>query len=354
MQKTASGKLVSLEICRFVAAFCVMIDHQVSFLAAQYPRAPRPLLGGLDLPPITPVLFFFVLSGFVMVTAHHQDFGRSRGWARFAWRRFCRIYPVYWLSLAIYLYFLWPVLPWHEIVRDITLSPFQPNLPELNPPAWSLRFEIAFYVMFCLALLPRIGRFILAGWIAVVAWHWLPRFFPHRFGVQHPFPARIDWHFFGVHEFWFFAGLLAGFCFIRYRWPRPLYWVLLAAGLLWLVIFSARAKWGFDYPAVPDIPLAALALAAVILSLSALERAGSLRPGAGWRHLGTLSYPLYLFHSPVLFAVGLLFYRHAGLRGDFAPAELFVLLLAVTLALTAAVTFAIDQPLQRILRGRRK
>src|ERR1700733_11841567 len=142
MQKQTSQKIISLEICRFIAAFCVMVDHQVSSISSVAPSFAEhgPILGGFDLPPIIPVLFFFVLSGFVMMTARHQDFGQLQTWPRYIWRRLCRIYPIYWFSLPVYLYFLWPTLTWHYLAGIFTLWPFQTNTMELNSPAWSLRF----------------------------------------------------------------------------------------------------------------------------------------------------------------------------------------------------------------------
>jgi exopolysaccharide production protein ExoZ len=147
-------RLVSLECARFAAALCVGTDHIVSFTAA---LRGGPVLHGFNLPPIIAVLFFFVLSGFVIYTAHHADFGDVRRLPRYVWRRACRIYPVYWLSLIAPLYFLWTQCSGVYLLDIATLSPFNNGITELTPPAWSLRFELAFYLMFGLALLPRLA-----------------------------------------------------------------------------------------------------------------------------------------------------------------------------------------------------
>ena len=41
---------------------------------------------------------FFVLSGFLMYYIHSEDLGRPRGLLPFAYKRFSRIYPSYWVS----------------------------------------------------------------------------------------------------------------------------------------------------------------------------------------------------------------------------------------------------------------
>lgn len=357
MQKQTSQKIISLEICRFMAAFCVMVDHQISSIASLSPAYAKhdAILGGFDLPPIIPVLFFFVLSGFVMMTAHHQDFGQLQAWPRYIWRRLCRIYPVYWLSLSVYLYFLWPTLTWHYLAGIFTLWPSQTNTMELNSPAWSLRFEVCFYVMFGIALLPVIGRIWLAGWIALVAWHWFPWTLPFRLLSTatgwHPILAGpINGHFFGFYEIYFFAGLLAGFSFVRWQSPNVAHWALFVIGAAALLMFTKLTDWGFIYPSIGQTPFIALSLGAIIFALGALERAGILRISLWWSRFGAMSYPLYMIHPPVIFLMSIFFYYHADMRMYFSPDALFTLLLTISLILTVAVTFLFDRPVQRMLR----
>lgn len=355
MHNRPPDKILSLELCRFIAAFCVMVDHQVSFIGAQNIAGPGPLLGGFDLPPIMPVLFFFVLSGFVMMTAHHQDFGRLERIPRYAWRRFCRIFPMYWLSLPIWLYFLWPTFTSHYLFKILTLDPFIGQFVELNSPAWTLRFELAFYLMFGISLLPYIGRLWLAAWIFLVFWFWFPNFMPFQHFAftrhWHPVaPAATQWHFFDLHEIYFFAGLAAGFILLRCRLPSLLNWALLAAGAAGVLAFTRLSAWGFGYPSIDQAPGAALAIGAFIYALSALEQAGALPVRAAFARLGAMSYPLYIFHPALIYAMLLAFYYHPAWRHAFTPLSLLAAFLIVTLALTAAITFLIDRPLQRALR----
>lgn len=57
------------------------------------------MFGGWVPPPPFAVQYFFTLSGFVMLTAHHQDLAKPKASLRFLRRRSCGIYPVFWLSL---------------------------------------------------------------------------------------------------------------------------------------------------------------------------------------------------------------------------------------------------------------
>jgi len=348
-----SGKFISLEIARFVAAFCVAVDHLVSLVGAQVTPA-RQILGGFDLPPISPVIFFFTLSGFVMMTAHGADYGRLDRIGRYAWRRICRIYPLYWLSLAAALYYLGPSASTPYLTKIITLSPFQDMLTELNSPAWSLRFEIAFYIMFGISLLPYIGRIWLFGWIILVFWEWYPLTFPFRLLTVHGWhlhvPPALAWHFFGNHCLYFFAGLAAGYAVTKWRAPRWACWALLAVAICGLPFLLRADQFGFGYPSANRAPLIALATGFMILALAFAEKAGVLRLPRRLGLLGAMSYPLYLFHPMVIFLTSIFFYYHPQTKAALPPDALFGLLLLISLGLTAAVTFLFDRPLQHWLR----
>jgi len=45
--------------------------------------------------------FFFVLSGFIIFFVHGKDIGKPSRLPHYVWRRFIRIYPVYWAVTLI-------------------------------------------------------------------------------------------------------------------------------------------------------------------------------------------------------------------------------------------------------------
>src|SRR4051794_11170095 len=44
--------------------------------------------------------FFFVLSGFIILFAHAGDIGKPQAWAEYLYRRWVRVFPIYWLYTA--------------------------------------------------------------------------------------------------------------------------------------------------------------------------------------------------------------------------------------------------------------
>ena len=346
-----ANRILTLEIARFIAALCVATEHLSAF-SGQYGAGSMP--GWLTAPPIAPVLFFFVLSGFVMTEAHYQDAGRLSRLPRYVWRRFCRIYPLYWLSLVPMVWLLWPIYGHkHLYMAEIySLDPFTPfQFWELNPPAWSLRFEILFYAMFGLALLPRARRYVFGLWLAGLTYQWYSVTFPH---APHPLPdilpPGVKWHMFDGHDWLFFCGIGAALLLARTTLRKDILWLALAV-LGGVLLNQIRLEnWGFHYPTKPLEPFVGILYAGVIFCLAALERAGALRPPRWTGALGTMSYPLYLLHPACSFLAGYIIVFKLHINHTVPAVLLFGLLITVSLAVTALAAFLLDQPLQRALR----
>lgn len=155
----------SLTGVRGLAAVWVVLFH-IQLFGAELgvkPLAGLPILRsgwtGVDL--------FFVLSGFVLMLVHEQDFSRLR-WAplaRFAWLRFFRVYPL--ASVVLLLILLLTLLDpafarayrHSGVPPNFTVSSFfrtlslatrwwSPTDGDWNQPVWSLSVEILGYAAF--------------------------------------------------------------------------------------------------------------------------------------------------------------------------------------------------------------
>lgn len=344
-------KLRSLELGRFIAAILVMLSHAAPFTNAHAAAGAAPLFGGLYFPGPLGVQYFFVLSGFVMANAHHRDYGRLAAIPLFLWRRACRIYPAYWLALCIPVFYLHGAMGWGIAGHMVLLDPWYGQ--EYIPATWSLRYEMAFYLMFSLCLLPYAGRLVLALWVFLVLWRWklaflVPFQVPVLGWLLHLCVAHAG-HFFDLFEVYFFAGLAAGYAYAKLRGGWRAWAVVLALGGAPFLVLLAREGWGIYYGSGALFIFAmAPAIGATMLGIAGLERAGVFRLGklAGW--LGAMSYPLYVFHEPVMLIID-----NEWPWGRLGAAQLYIhfsLLCIAVLLLSALVTFLFDQPLQRCLR----
>jgi peptidoglycan/LPS O-acetylase OafA/YrhL len=167
---------------RGVFAFWVVLGHLWVPAVPQFPRLvelARPALGGSLV-----VDTFFVLSGFI-ITYMYGERMATFSWAvvRDFWRhRFARIYPVYALSLALFIAFVAvtqrlsdPPIPSvvigpGSIVRNVLFLQSLPDGMVINPPAWSLPAEVVAYALFPLLVLAviRIRSASLAFGLATV------------------------------------------------------------------------------------------------------------------------------------------------------------------------------------------
>lgn len=242
------------------------------------------------------VELFFGISGFVIVGA----LARAPSVRSFLWDRATRIYPLLWITLiAISLVSiaagLWmpPFGDW--LLNFLAPPPFFP-IPQINPAAWSLGYEITFYALcaLCWALKQRGDRLWLA--VAVVAGTVLIVLFPRA--------ALMP------------AGVIAATAFALVPLVKRLAsspgLLLLAFLIGWRLLDLAS---GGDIATMNPLeqavgkwlPLAALAIPIALLGSLAMIGLvnGSGLLGSALRMqplqwLGTISYSLYLWHPVVM------------------------------------------------------
>ncbi len=147
--------LKSLTSLRFVFALMVFLSHATfvtdaqSFFFQQRQWLKQGFVG---------VNFFFILSGFILSYTYFEKINtiKSFQWRRFYLKRFAKIFPSFWFSLLLSVFFaaaLWQH-PNNIKILFANLFLIQAWLPDsyyqwfLNPPAWSLSVEVFFYLLF--------------------------------------------------------------------------------------------------------------------------------------------------------------------------------------------------------------
>lgn len=284
-------QLVTLQLGRAFAALSVLLYHTNATLAQ-----PK-YLGYSVYPSLWPadagVHYFFVLSGFVIWSAHTADLGKPQRAAAFFWKRFRRVYVPLWIVLLgiVPVFLLVPALgkggetaP-STLIAAFLITPFEHE--RLLGPEWTLRHEVLFYCMFGLAiLLPRVGSWLAAAWVALscVA-PWLGLAFPWSF-------IFADYHLL------FLLGMIAAWAYQRcVRVSSPLLlsigaclfagtWVLLCARFL---AKDWQSHWLFGVGAT-----------CLVLGAAVWERERSLEVSRAFTFLGDASYAIYLVHFPVI------------------------------------------------------
>jgi exopolysaccharide production protein ExoZ len=134
-------KLRSVQVLRAIAACAVVVLHAVPDVHAPVGGAGYGA-GGVDL--------FFVISGLIMANVSQ---GRTAG--EFLRDRLWRIYPLWWVAVLPWLFFL--PRGWPFVASSLTLWPIYGSeyyVPVLKV-GWTLSFELLFYLGMTLAIATR-------------------------------------------------------------------------------------------------------------------------------------------------------------------------------------------------------
>jgi exopolysaccharide production protein ExoZ len=337
--------LGNVQALRAIAALLVVVVHAYAVESTYLPgrpwTTPYHVLGtyGVDL--------FFVISGVVMLVSTATWFGEKSAPRRFLARRATRIYPPYWIVTVPVLiaYLLVPSAAGeHRSTPPDVLASFL-ALPQRGEPllvvGWTLTYELVFYAVFAVAL--RFARrylpLVTAVWLLAVVL--IGALGPHA----NPW-VRVLGSWFNLE---FVFGMAIGTLVLRGALvaPRVLFGlaVVLIVAVCVATAYSGREFFEIAWwrPWAVGAPMALLVYASL-----GLERRGVLAPR--WlRAQGDASYALYLWHVPVLGAVGLALHA-VHLHGT--PARIAIVFGGYALAI--AVSFVayrwIERPLLRLAR----
>jgi peptidoglycan/LPS O-acetylase OafA/YrhL len=376
-----SGHMRFLTGLRGWAALWVFMYHAWAF--AKHPPLNVELFAlSVELTPLfsmggAGVTIFFVLSGFLLATpfAQWQAGKRERpSLGRYFLRRVMRVFPAYYLQLAVLILIAWwtsgqaAIPDPASFIRHLLMLFMPPPLgvePNLNLVWWTLPIEFAFYLalpFMAFMLRPSRGLWLLLGCLAAM-YLW-------RHGVvvrlaDAPLQMRVHaaYQLPGSMDAFGFGMLTAVLHANRSNMPA---WLLsaptsnrlglLGIGLLLAAIYwlpGRRAEyWSDNLIFYAWTPALSLGIAAALLA--GVGGSGVLQKMFGNRYmvfLGLISYSLYLWHFPVLGWLAAASWYPSVTGGHLA--WILALALPVTLAISTLSYLAVERPFMMLNRTRR-
>ncbi len=341
---------------RAVAALLVVLLHaslpHVGIEEVLAPGTP-PWLGVFHYIGGFGVDLFFVISGFIMTVTNWNSFRIPNAGKRFFARRAIRIYPPYWFALLpilpVYFFARNQLMVSHVgvkigVIESILLLPQQTHF--FLPVAWTLVWEIVFYVVFSQFL--RLDRRHLAAalgvWLVVelvlnVAFGSSQNFYLHFLGQ----PLPIE----------FILGAGVGILYGRRTMPGALPIAALAiaaTAAAWTAISVLHIDLGAPDALAPVLRVSLFGPPAALLVYAAvaLERDGRLRVSAAISSIGDASYAMYLWHISILVALRQVIERIAP-AGPLAHAAVVISTLAVVVIVGLGVYRFFEKPVTRRL-----
>lgn len=351
---TKKSRLPTVQYLRGLAALMVVFTHTGG--TATIPKYfGKDLFAAVYQGGAVGVHLFFVISGFIVayVSLSTNTLARALTPKTFFRRRFIRIVPFMWICVVGHgtLMFLGrdtASFPVAAYIRSLFLFPVGEVLPNVT---WTLRHEMAFYLVFGFSLLfSTRRRTVLIIWIvSPLLWLLASKSFPQL----HVGVIEMANFFFSSYNLLFGFGVVIGLAFLRgrftWRWQSGNTFLICAALCVGL-LFAANCLNSIGI-------LNKLAYNTIIGGISACVLVCALllkpRSHSGAFHkmgllLGDASYSIYLTHSAVISCI-------FGVWAKFEKTPNPVLLAVVTAALCCLggvlVHRVVEKPLIKFLRA---
>lgn len=336
----SQGMIESIQAMRGLAAVGVAAYHVYLIMLQQTGVATFETIsryGYLGVP------FFFVLSGFIVTLAHGADVGHPGRLGRYVWSRASRVYPIYWLltlgfmaaamiGLAEVDFSLSPV----GVLENLLLIHLTPDFgPAPLKVAWTLFFEIRFYILFGLAILNlRLALSVGGAWLVAML-------------VLDPVNAFAR----EALSFWNLSFLFGVAGAVGYaRLPSTAWRYLVPAGLLVGGVSLALT----DVLALRDLTSASilpvsLGFALLILGLALAEKQHKFSAGRFLRLLGDASYSVYLVHSAVI-SVAIMLVSRLPVLAELPGSVVYFPVLVGAVFAGVVIHWLIEKPLLRTMK----
>jgi peptidoglycan/LPS O-acetylase OafA/YrhL len=335
----SNRSLKLVQSARGVAATAVVAFHAAIYLGQR--NGQGPLFDNWLHAGCLGVDFFFVLSGFIIMYAHGNDIGHPEALKSYAWKRFTRIYPTYWIvtSAALILSFAHhgaPQLSSPQWLTTLSLVRFDGFHTPLDQ-AWTLFFEVLFYAVFAVLIVNKRVGLVLGGvWLAAILFNFT--YYTHGdFGAVQTLLSACNLNF--------LLGVLVAVAYRRL--PAAAAFSIAAAGVATIGAFivfehfhgeQLQARWIY-----------ALGFAAVLLGIVKLEATREIKVSGPMKLIGDASYSIYLAHV-LLIGVVLRILQVGGLVWLLPDTLLFFVCVLGALALGCAFHLYVEAPLMRAFR----
>jgi peptidoglycan/LPS O-acetylase OafA/YrhL len=340
-------KLKSIQALRSIASLMVVGDHLPRVEGKLFHDGLMSKFGaagaiGVDL--------FFVISGFIMIVTTWDAFATNGASGRFLERRVLRIYPPYWVAflaflcvsaIAPHLQRAGPLNAW-TVVTSLLLIPHESG--PIMFVAWSLAYEMYFYLVFASALrFPRDRlRTFIATWIVATLVLNVVSFYVHNVVLS----------FVGNPlTFEFIAGVGIGVLVHERRVFAPR--AILICGVLLTIavaVYSSRfdgfGTYSLDwYRVVAATP----GMAMIVYGAVTLEEQTRLSVASALVRMGDASYTTYLWHGMLLgtFTAAVAHFRP---HGTIADAAFLLGGYAVVIVGSQIIYRIVEAPLVRLLQ----
>ncbi|PGZ98150.1 hypothetical protein COE51_12125 [Bacillus pseudomycoides] len=278
----ASRAIVPLLVLTFHMSFVVNEHFNYNFLNL----TKLEQIGGAD--------YFFVLTGFMIFYVYFKDIGNKEKFRPFLIKRFIGIYPFYWIVTCIVcvFFFFIPVGYGYShsvktILGSLSLFPWQED--PIIYSAWSLRYNIFFYLIFSCLIFSKgkTLRYLIGLWITLILFINLSDIEIENYLISFIF-NKVNLNF------------VLGCCcaYISLKFPikhGKLFVTLGVSGYIftWITVLN-------DLMQLDTFIMYSISAMFLILGLVSFDMNKNVRIPKIFNYLGNASFSIYLTHPPFL------------------------------------------------------
>lgn len=315
-------KYKSIQLLRGVAALMVVMQHShIAFSPVE--KTQLWWWPGFSDFGYLGVSVFFVISGFIIAQVlSAKDFSLRD----YLWHRFMRIYPLYWIVMAVGFYYYY-TRNWFKygvdslgavgLIKSFLIFPLEGH--PFWEPGWSLEHEVIFYAI-AAVVAPVLGLWRLGG--IMIALGTTGMFFQ----------LGWDYHLFSEVQIFFGAGIVA-YLLKDHAWRASIPVAVVTLALAYGQYYGAF-EIGTKFASVAY----AIGVAALIIGLVDIEKRG-LNIWTFFVLLGNVSFSLYLWHWLIIPLAS----RWRVVGGE--PELWRWIIIAVSIFAAVISYFAIEKPL---------
>lgn len=338
----ASRNLNGVQTLRGIAALMVVVHHTLSeattYLSATF-QTPSGAAG---------VDIFFVISGFIMLYISYPTEQPATKPVAFLTSRILRIYPFYWVCLAL-AFVLWQLGLYRSMHPDLSLSLRStllfPSDKYILGVSWTLVYEIYFYLIFAVCLTFRSRKISTIATISAVVFLFL---------ASHLLPQGTARKFMGDSiALEFCLGLILAYLFMNSMLSAKLWRFGWVVGFAAIALTPALLPYGDPEVGYGQLRVLIWGLPAALIVGSFLFIDTARGPFLRWTILlGNASYALYLTHPFAMTAYARLLRYHTEVA-SMPQIALIPVVVGVCVAVGMAAHPLVEKPLTNWLRARR-
>jgi len=281
-----SARLDFVDGLRGIAALAVVLAHACTQLSATFRAYVEPYfyLGNWG------VVLFFICSGFILPISLERQGSLARFWVR----RFFRLFPLYWVNVVIIAAFGLgearlvlsgpPARSIPIFLANLTMFQAFMGIPHLMAMYWTLTLELLFYILISVLFLLKLNACISYATLALIV---------ISIGAELVIPLPFAFSY-STHLILILVGLVA---YRRHSGAlRPAVGVAVALLTPLMLVIPQLVDLHNSQQQLAWV--VAQVLACACFGVAYLLRARPVHPFL--RHLGKISYSIYLMHTIVL------------------------------------------------------